>query len=99
MGYTLRSGGDEIWISRVPVIQEVIAEKWKKWLDEIVFSLLLRRFLFVAQSVEQLTLNQRVVGSSPSQSTNFLTTCKYRFLWNRRILVWYTFGTKGYPDS
>ena len=70
MGYTLRSGGDEIWISRVPVIQEVIAEKWKKWLDEMIFSLLLRRFLFVAQSVEQLTLNQRVVSSSLTEETD-----------------------------
>ncbi len=46
--------------------------------EEINFSLLLRRFLFVAQLVEQLTLNQRVVGSSPTEETKIrrVTTSK-----------------------
>ena len=35
----------------------------------MIFSLILRRFLFVAQLVEQLTLNQRVVSSSLTEET------------------------------
>ena len=41
----------------------------KKRFGEKIFYLLLRRFLFVAQLVEQLTLNQRVVSSSLTEET------------------------------
>ena len=49
--------------------QRQFPKKDKKGLGKMIFSLILRRFLFVAQLVEQLTLNQRVVSSSLTEET------------------------------
>src|SRR5207248_6998974 len=46
----------------------------------------------IAQLVEQLTLNQRVLGSSPSASTNFFNDLCITLLC--RSAVWHCLGTE-----